>query len=357
MNFLRKIVWLSFGLYVLLFPGSTLTIPLHMVPDWGIGFGAMLMLLQGSAALGWLLAVGGWRGGAVGLLCLSLAWLIEYIGETSGLPFGRYAYTEVLQPQIAGVVPLPITFAWLMVVTGAWQLANIPGQAARQNGKRRDGQVLVGYLRGLLKSAFKQPRRLKQCALEHGQLLTDGSHGCVSTALLQHASRVPLYPSCTKNSKTGGSRPSSPKSSFQSTKLKIMLFTATLVLLLDLQIETVATLVNPYWIWIDHGPYYGVPTANFVAWWVVGLFMAFVLTKFGGSWKGAKPSYRESGSHADNAAPLRQLLAWVFERIPSLLYILSTLMFILTNAAYGYWMAVAVGIGTLAILGMWLYRL
>src|SRR5215213_11924012 len=53
---------------------------------------------------------------------------------------------------------------------------------------------------------------------------------------------------------------------------------ATLVLLLDLQIETVATRINHYWNWLDGGAYYGIPTANFVAWWLVGLAMALVMT-------------------------------------------------------------------------------
>jgi putative membrane protein len=50
--------------------------------------------------------------------------MVEHIGETTGLPFGHYSYTEVLQPQLLGVVPLAIPCAWLMVALGAWQLTH-----------------------------------------------------------------------------------------------------------------------------------------------------------------------------------------------------------------------------------------
>ncbi len=275
MNFFHKLAWLSCGLYILLFPGSTLTVALKIVPAWGIGFGAVLMLLQGAATFSWLLAIGGRRGGLAGLLCLGIAWLIEYIGEMSGLPFGRYAYTELLQPQIAGIVPLPITFAWLMVVTGAWQIAGQPGSARNNSPDRITASPLI---------------------------------------------------------------------------------TATLVLLLDLQIETVATGVNSYWVWIDQGPYYGVPTANFVAWWVVGLLMAMLLTKINGSgkdWSQSHPSRKQASWRRGSWHSRRR---WIFERIPSILYLLSTLMFIITNAAHGYWLAAAVGLATLIFVGVWVLR-
>jgi len=55
---------------------------------------------------------------------LALAWLTEYIGHTTGFPFGRYAYTPLLQPQLGGV-PLLIPLAWLMMLPPAWAVAHI----------------------------------------------------------------------------------------------------------------------------------------------------------------------------------------------------------------------------------------
>ena len=58
------------------------------------------------------------------LVVVSLTWLVEFIGQRSGLPFGDYAYTEVLQPQLGGV-PLLIPLAWLMMLAPAWGVAEI----------------------------------------------------------------------------------------------------------------------------------------------------------------------------------------------------------------------------------------
>ncbi len=48
--------------------------------------------------------------------------LAEWIGSTTGIPFGRYHYTDVLQPQVAGV-PLLIPLAWLMMIGPGWAVA------------------------------------------------------------------------------------------------------------------------------------------------------------------------------------------------------------------------------------------
>ncbi|HXF61282.1 MAG TPA: carotenoid biosynthesis protein [Caldilineaceae bacterium] len=52
---------------------------------------------------------------------LAGSWLIEYIGSTTGLPFGAYRYTALLQPQL-GDVPLLIPLAWLMMLPAAWTI-------------------------------------------------------------------------------------------------------------------------------------------------------------------------------------------------------------------------------------------
>jgi lycopene beta-cyclase len=53
-----------------------------------------------------------------------LAYLAELIGSSTGVPFGRYYYTSVLQPQWNGV-PLLIPLAWLMMLPPAWAVAQI----------------------------------------------------------------------------------------------------------------------------------------------------------------------------------------------------------------------------------------
>ncbi|MBN1873434.1 MAG: carotenoid biosynthesis protein [Anaerolineae bacterium] len=53
-----------------------------------------------------------------------LGWAAEFIGSHTGFPFGRYHYTDRLQPQI-GHVPLLIPCAWLMMLPPAWAVADL----------------------------------------------------------------------------------------------------------------------------------------------------------------------------------------------------------------------------------------
>jgi putative membrane protein len=51
-----------------------------------------------------------------------MGWVVEYIGSKTGFPFGRYHYSDRLQPQL-GHVPLLIPVAWLMMLPPAWAIA------------------------------------------------------------------------------------------------------------------------------------------------------------------------------------------------------------------------------------------
>lgn len=57
-------------------------------------------------------------------LVASLSWLVEFIGSSTGFPFGSYHYTGLMQPQLAGV-PLLIPLAWLMMLPCAWAIAQV----------------------------------------------------------------------------------------------------------------------------------------------------------------------------------------------------------------------------------------
>jgi putative membrane protein len=52
-----------------------------------------------------------------------LSWAVEALGSSTGIPFGVYHYTGLLQPQLAGV-PLLIPLAWLMMLPAAWAVAS-----------------------------------------------------------------------------------------------------------------------------------------------------------------------------------------------------------------------------------------
>lgn len=62
---------------------------------------------------------GGWRTVRVISTVVILAWALEFLGHTTGYPFGSYDYTSALQPQLGGV-PLLIPLAWLMLLPAAW---------------------------------------------------------------------------------------------------------------------------------------------------------------------------------------------------------------------------------------------
>lgn len=116
---LRTMLFALFGIYVVLYPGSMTLVALDRVPVWGTWMGGALLILQGSLMGIWLTANFGRQGAIASGLILFLSWAVEHLGATTGFPFGSYTYTDVLQPQILGVVPLAIPFAWLLIVPAA----------------------------------------------------------------------------------------------------------------------------------------------------------------------------------------------------------------------------------------------
>lgn len=56
------------------------------------------------------------------LIVAIVTWGIEFVGSSTGFPFGDYSYTDVLQPQL-GHVPLLIPLAWFMMLPSAWAVA------------------------------------------------------------------------------------------------------------------------------------------------------------------------------------------------------------------------------------------
>jgi putative membrane protein len=298
-SFLQKISLVLFLLYLAVFPGSTLTVALDRVPAWGEWMGGALLLLQGAIVLGWLIGRYGRRGALAGLLTFLLAWGVEYIGVTTGLPFGRYRYTAALQPQLLGV-PLAIVCAWLMVALGAWQLATT------------------------------------------GFLLRPGELGWLGEASTISGRRSPSRP-CNQLGRRLRSREACPELVPERVEgVERVVGVATLVLLLDAQIETVAASINRYWIWLDSGPYYAVPTTNFVAWWLVGLVLAMVVSGVLGGGEKREPTIDSSETH--HAEPFT---VYGLRLITAYLYLLNTLMFTVINFVRGY---VAAGLVGFAVL-------
>lgn len=67
--------------------------------------------------------VWGWgRAAITGVVVVVATTVLERVGTSTGLPFGEYRYTGVLQPTISGV-PLAVTLAWLAMAVPAREVA------------------------------------------------------------------------------------------------------------------------------------------------------------------------------------------------------------------------------------------
>ncbi len=83
------------------------------------------------------------------------SWAIERVGSTTGWPFGVYAYTDALQPQI-GHVPLVIPIAWLMMLPPAWAVAQLITE-----GQVADTQVAAAQITGSRRKIIAGKRPLR----------------------------------------------------------------------------------------------------------------------------------------------------------------------------------------------------
>ncbi len=92
-----------------------------------LGVAAQAALVLYSLAQGWGVS----RVLRTAVAVFIFTWVVEVLGITSGLPFGRYHYTPALQPQLGGV-PLLIPLAWMMMLAPAWGIAAAILGGARQ---------------------------------------------------------------------------------------------------------------------------------------------------------------------------------------------------------------------------------
>jgi putative membrane protein len=246
-HWLRRLIAALLCVYLFIYVFAVPMLMLDLVPAWGTWMGGFLLILQGSLLALWLGANAGGRGWLAAALIAVLSWAVEHVGVTTGFPFGRYSYTDVLGWKLGGVVPLPIPFAWLLVVPAA-----------------------IGAARLLLSSS----------------------------------------------------------------PIRIGLLAPLLALALDLLLEPVAAYIMDYWHWLDQGPYYGVPTANFIAWGLTALVLTLLTLVLCG---------------------MRLRDPEVLPDLPVLLYLLNLLQFTLVDLAYGYLWAALIG-GAVAALLLWRLR-
>lgn len=90
------------------------------------------VVIQAGAVMIILYSAWGWKRTFQTFLVVALlTYLAELLGSKTGFPFGRYHYTDLLQPQLLGV-PLLIPLAWLMMLPPSWAIAAILLDQARE---------------------------------------------------------------------------------------------------------------------------------------------------------------------------------------------------------------------------------
>ena len=75
--------------------------------------GALAALALATHAIGWR------RAALLGLTSSLLALTAEVAGTSLGLPFGEYAYSEMLGYRVFGLVPFPIPISWFYMLLGS----------------------------------------------------------------------------------------------------------------------------------------------------------------------------------------------------------------------------------------------
>jgi len=285
------------GFFCLVFPFALIGLALNIqppVPTQVVGSG--MLFIEGSVLIvAGIVLCGYARALLAAVFVIVLSYGVEALGVNTGIPFGVYRYTAMLQPQLPGGVPLPVMFAWVLIVFGAYALVKRSTAARRGIG--------------------------------------------IGTALLG----------------------------------------AVLAVMQDLAIEPVAAHVVFYWQWLAAGRvnYYGIPLANFVAWFVV-TFMLLLLVDmvFGwgngqgqhepGAWnaeqeRGRMGRMEQSGkmerSGGDRWMSWMSEMPWLSQRavlVPRILFSCSLLMFGLVDLTHRYYWGAGIALcAGLLICGIW----
>ncbi len=137
---------LIFLLYLLIYPGSIISVAFGLVPPESRWFGGVLMIFQGLSLIFWLWHAIGRASFVPNMIVLIGSFIVEYAGATTDVLFGPYDYTDVLGFRIGGVVPVVILFAWIMATYGAWMVAAaLPVHSTRLKRALMTGVVIAVF--------------------------------------------------------------------------------------------------------------------------------------------------------------------------------------------------------------------
>ncbi|MEO6457150.1 MAG: carotenoid biosynthesis protein [Chloroflexia bacterium] len=106
----------AFGIFCFVYPFAILLLSFDWMPFGMEWMSSLLLAMLGVASWAWLVVNFGRGGLLAGATVFVLGLTLEYVGVSTGVPFGQYRYTGVLVPELPGGLPLAIGFAWLLIV-------------------------------------------------------------------------------------------------------------------------------------------------------------------------------------------------------------------------------------------------
>lgn len=121
-----SILWYLFAalciLFCFVYPIALVGVVFDVHPPFALNWaGSALLYLEGTILILAAMLVYGWRRAlSAALVVILLAYGVETLGVNTGIPFGEYIYTHVLVPRLPGGVPLPVMFAWVLVIFGVY---------------------------------------------------------------------------------------------------------------------------------------------------------------------------------------------------------------------------------------------
>ncbi len=273
------ILWMF---YLVSYPIAVTGVAFDVRPGFSMAWaGSVLLFVEGALAALWLAQrMGARRGGWLALTVALGGFVGETVGVATGFPFGPYHYSGILFPRLPGSVPLPVIGAWLLVVAAS-----------------------VGVARWMVVS-----RASGRGFSEHESQKVHEGH-----EISQKLSSLLL--------------------------LRTIVVATVLGVALDLVLEPVSVRIEGYWVWGASGPYFGIPTMNFVGWATLCAVLcgAVVLAWPRGGTARARGTVAPIPALASSAV-------W--------LYALTDAMFAFIDLTHGLWAAAAIGAVTLGCLAL-----
>src|SRR6478609_4711728 len=87
-----------FGVFCFVYPWAMLLMSLDLMPFGMEWMSSLLLAMLGLTAGAWLWLNYGAAGAGLSVIVFGLGLALEYVGVTTGVPFGAYLYTGVLVP-------------------------------------------------------------------------------------------------------------------------------------------------------------------------------------------------------------------------------------------------------------------